>query len=103
MNTILLNVFPSDRNFGVTPVHLISIHISTVICTLSQKNETLSLFQNLRKITAHNNARCSDARASLASEPRRKVHLIVSLPLLFPPESIACDGGNAFRGMNLIA
>ena len=35
-----------------TPVNLIFIHISTVICTLSQKNKTLFLFQNLKKITA---------------------------------------------------
>ena len=41
-----------NQNSGATPVHLISIHIITVICTLSQKIKTLSLFQNLKKITA---------------------------------------------------
>ena len=40
------------QNPGAAPVHLISIHISTVICTLSKKNQTLSLFQNSGKITA---------------------------------------------------
>ena len=46
------SMFPyPNENFGAIFVYLISIHISTVICTLSQKNKTLSLFQNLRKIT----------------------------------------------------
>ena len=59
MYEILSNVPPSpNQNPGAAPVHLISIHISTVICTmlnvqtLSQKNKTLSQFQNLKKITA---------------------------------------------------
>ena len=48
-------MFPyRNQNSGATPVHLISIHLSTVICTLSQKNKTLSLFQNLKKITVIN-------------------------------------------------
>ena len=48
-------MFPyPNQNSGSTPVHLISIPINTVICTLSQKNKTLSLFQNLKKITDYN-------------------------------------------------
>ena len=56
MYEILSNVPYPNQNSGATPVHLISIHIlvSTVICTLSQKKKTLSLFQNLRKITVIN-------------------------------------------------
>ena len=46
-----------NQNPGAALVHFISIHISTVICTLSQKNQTLLLFQNSGKITgwAENN------------------------------------------------
>ena len=49
-NFVQFSAYP-NQNSGATPVHLISIHISTVICTLSQKNKTLSLFQNLKEIT----------------------------------------------------
>ena len=49
-NFVQCSPYP-NQNSGAIPVHLISIHISTVICTLSQKNKTLSLFQNLKKIT----------------------------------------------------
>ena len=43
-------MFPPNQNPGAAPIHLISIHISIVICTMLNV-QTLSQFQNLKKIT----------------------------------------------------
>ena len=40
---------PKPKSWRRLCHRLISIHISTVICTLSQKNKTLSMFQKLWK------------------------------------------------------
>ena len=49
-NFVQCSPYP-NQNSGAIPIQLIFIHISTVIFTLYQKNKTLSLFQNLKKIT----------------------------------------------------